>query len=340
MSDLKNQKRIGLILPASMAISGPTSGVVRQMNSYKRALELAGFSVAYIDASKSISDFTHALIFQHSPGVVLTIRRIRQKQPKIKIAFLPIFDPHKTSGVFKKILYRVPVELLAHLSSPRAMRLACDLCDEVWVRSIWEEDAIKATGTNTKISKVKLSVSETVIQNSVKGIERDIDYLFVGHFDDPRKNVRNLISALESVGLKLSIVGSGDETFLSNYKSSSRWRSAYEILGRVSDEELNLLYQRAKVVCLPSFYEGVGLAAMEGFANGAKILITSVGGARDYFSENAVYINQPDSVECIKLALKEVGEARKLNCSYRHKFLSRFSEQALAEKFLQSNFFS
>ena len=237
------------------------------------------------------------------------------------------------------MIYRVPLERLAHFSSPRMMRLACDMCDEVWVRSCWEETAIKATGTSTKISKINLSVPETLIQHSIQETKRDIDFLFVGHFDDPRKNIKNLISAVQELGSKLTIVGSGNVNFLNKKKASKNWNSSYEILGRVSDEELRTIYQRTKVVCLPSLYEGVGLSAMEGLANGAKIIITSVGGTTDYFSQHVVYVDKPKSIAHIKRALETVQESTRLDDTLRLEFLSKFSEKTLAEKFSQSRFF-
>ena len=52
------------------------------------------------------------------------------------------------------------------------------------------------------------------------------------------------------------------------------------VLGRVSDQELASLYQRAWVFCLPSSYEGFGIPYAEAMASGVPVVATANAGAR------------------------------------------------------------
>jgi glycosyltransferase involved in cell wall biosynthesis len=80
----------------------------------------------------------------------------------------------------------------------------------------------------------------------------------------PRKNVPRLIEAAKKYQFNLKLVGNKG-----NAESEKRIRALIgdsqniEILGFISDEELSLLYDKAKVFALPSINEGVGLVALE-----------------------------------------------------------------------------
>ena len=112
-----------------------------------------------------------------------------------------------------------------------------------------------------------------------------------------------------------------------------------ELYGQLSDKELINVYQRTKVVCLPSTYEGVGLSAMEGLANGAKVLITSVGGTRDYFSSSATFVHNPYQNASIVKALKSAQYKPYLSDIERIAFVNKYSEFNLSIKLSEKSFF-
>ena len=169
----RNKKKVAIILPSSMIISGLTSGVTRQALGYKSALELAGINAEFISFRNNINEYSHALLIQHTPEIKLLIERIRTKNPKIKLAYLPIYDPDKPTSLLKKILYTIPTEKIAFINSPRLMRWACDHVDEIWVRSEWERNAILNTRTLSDINIVPLSLPFE-IPIDFKRIKKDI----------------------------------------------------------------------------------------------------------------------------------------------------------------------
>ena len=180
--------KIGLILPASMIISGETSGVVRQAIIINALLNRV-HDCKFIDHINGIFNYDFLMIFQHSPEINHLIERVRLKQI-YKNYFMPIYDPDSLPDLRKKFVYRLPTEKLNYFSSPRIMRLGCDKSESVWVRSKWEKNAILATGTKTPIEIVSLAILITINRKLIK-VKKDINFIFVGHIDDPRKILKD-----------------------------------------------------------------------------------------------------------------------------------------------------
>ena len=73
------------------------------------------------------------------------------------------------------------------------------------------------------------------------------------------------------------------------------------ILGYLTYEELESWYNRAKVFALPSLFEGVGLVALEAAMHHCDIVLTNLGGPKEYYGGFAHTVN-PYSVD-------EIGQA-------------------------------
>ena len=71
---------------------------------------------------------------------------------------------------------------------------------------------------------------------------------------------------------------------------------------------------------MPSYYEGVGQVGLEAMSMGCQVLVTAVGGTKDYFGSDAVYIENPSSRKEIKqklaIALRKSDEAAVGNEEY------------------------
>ena len=131
------------------------------------------------------------------------------------------------------------------------------------------------------------------------------DYiLFVGRIE-PRKNLIRLIRAFinSKLDTKLVIIGKKEDI---NYYNSCKNESTENVIfiSQMSNdsEMLKSAYKAAKVLVLPSYLETPGLAALEGGLAGANIVITEVGGTKEYFGDHSWYIN-PGKTESIKKAL-------------------------------------
>ena len=76
-----------------------------------------------------------------------------------------------------------------------------------------------------------------------------------------------------------------------------------EVLGFVSDDELYSFYTRAKVFALPSLNEGVGLVALEAAMHGCNIVITRLGGPKEYYPAGMAQLVDPYSTDDIGQAI-------------------------------------
>lgn len=139
-----------------------------------------------------------------------------------------------------------------------------------------------------------------VIHNGVSNVYRQIDnvaktneVLFVGG----RGWYKNFAMAVEAISLTseftLSIVGGGVLTAEEIKMLDTKIPGRYKHLGRVSDEELNEIYNRVFCLLYPSFYEGFGIPVIEAMRSGCVVIavnessIPEVAGDAAYLLDNA-----------------------------------------------------
>ena len=152
-----------------------------------------------------------------------------------------------------------------------------------------------------KISIVPLSYREIRYDAT---IPKEPFCLFVGTMTQPRKNVPRLIEAARKYGFNLKLVGNkGNAQSEAHLRQLAGGSPNIEIVGFVSDDELFSLYNRAKVFALPSLNEGVGLVALEAAMHGCNIVITQLGGPKEYYASDKVQLVDPKSVDSIGTAV-------------------------------------
>ena len=152
-----------------------------------------------------------------------------------------------------------------------------------------------------KIAIVPLSYRET---NYNPNIEKEDFCLFVGTMTQERKNVSRLIEAAKKYGFHLKLVGNkGNAVSEAKLKEQIGSNQNIEILGFVSDAELSMLYNKAKVFALPSINEGVGLVALEAAMHECNIVITNLGGPKKYYPSDMVQTVNPYDIDDIGRAV-------------------------------------
>jgi glycosyltransferase involved in cell wall biosynthesis len=123
------------------------------------------------------------------------------------------------------------------------------------------------------------------------------------------KNQLNLIRALNNTDFKLVIIGAPAPNQLSYYnecRSSAAGNISFA--GQVSQEQLAVYYQKAKVHILPSLFETTGLSSLEAAAMGCNIVITDRGDTKEYFGAHAFYCD-PLLPESIYTAVEKAASA-------------------------------
>lgn len=120
---------------------------------------------------------------------------------------------------------------------------------------------------------------------------------------EKRKNQLNLIRALRGTGIPLVIIGKTlDANYLRECQQASDGHVRFLPALDHEDPALASAYAAAKVFALPSRLETPGIAALEAALAGARVVITPIGGAREYFGEYARYVD-PSQVDSIRASL-------------------------------------
>jgi glycosyltransferase involved in cell wall biosynthesis len=130
--------------------------------------------------------------------------------------------------------------------------------------------------------------------------------LFVGAIQR-RKNVRALVRAFERmpVSWRLALAGAADgfgaAEELHAVETSPR-RSDIDVLGYVTQTELEALYRRARIFAFPSLDEGFGMPVLEAMANSVPVITSSRSALPEVAGDAALLVN-PEEPEEIAAAL-------------------------------------
>lgn len=146
----------------------------------------------------------------------------------------------------------------------------------------------------TKIRVIYNGVSETYSPLVAKGALTN-EILFVG----ARAGYKNFNLAIKTLSklpdFTLSIVGGGEllkaETEMLEHYIPGR----YQWLGRLSDEELNLAYNRAYALLYPSSYEGFGIPIVEAMRAGCPVVAVRVSSIPEVAGNAAILTESADA---------------------------------------------
>jgi glycosyltransferase involved in cell wall biosynthesis len=123
------------------------------------------------------------------------------------------------------------------------------------------------------------------------------DYiLFIGN-NKPHKNVSGLLNAFQDLkskypDQKLVIISSGLN--LKDYGISDSIKKDIAIIENVLDSELIYYYNCARLLVLPSFYEGFGLPVLEAMACGCPVVASNLSSLPELCGDAAVLIDPYD----------------------------------------------
>jgi glycosyltransferase involved in cell wall biosynthesis len=171
------------------------------------------------------------------------------------------------------------------------------------------------------------------------------NFLFFPGSTEPRKNLKNLLLALEILarkGMKISLYLSGPVGW-KNKKfeallSRSPVKDSVHLLGFVDDDKLSELYRECRSLIFPSVYEGFGLPVLEAIAFGTPVL-TSKNSVMEEIAENyASYFdpNSPESIaETIETFWNTPAEESAEKEHLRKKILARYTWENAAREVLQ-----
>ncbi|MCM8783420.1 MAG: glycosyltransferase family 4 protein [Candidatus Omnitrophica bacterium] len=168
---------------------------------------------------------------------------------------------------------------------------------------------------------------------------KDKFVLFVGTIE-PRKNLRNLISAFnklkEEIPHQLVIVGmkgwGTDEVF--NLVEELSLKDRVIFTGYLPQTDINFFYNLCECFVYPSFYEGFGLPIVEAMQTGCPVITSNTSSCAE-IGKNTALLVEPGYIDSIAEAILKVVKDKNLNQELRQKSLRRakdFSWKVAGEK--------
>ena len=161
----------------------------------------------------------------------------------------------------------------------------------------------------------------------------------------PRKNIGNLIQAFDlfkkddDKETKLVIVGreAWATAEMKEMYMQSEYRQDVYFTGRLSDSELNFVYQRALALTYVSLFEGFGIPIIEAQANGVAVITSKTSSMPEVAGDAAVLVNPKNPVS-IANGMSLLSTDEELRSEYIEKGrrnLIRFSWDYAAEKVMK-----
>ena len=166
----------------------------------------------------------------------------------------------------------------------------------------------------SKISVIPLAAD--AIYYKRQKIQKEDTILYVGSLNQ-RKNFLRLIEAFELIKdqkTTLTLVGNFSESFALDTEAKAaidkaRANPKIHFLHNISDQQLALLYNKAKIFILPSLYEGFGLPLLEAMCSQTAIIASDIEVFHEVGGDAVLYCDphDPNDIkEKITLLLNDV----------------------------------
>ncbi len=158
----------------------------------------------------------------------------------------------------------------------------------------------------------------------------DGDFILFVSTIEPRKNLPTLLAAYRKLldGYKSTarLLVAGVKGWLTDEvdQAMEKYKLHNKVcfLGGVPADELQYLYQAARVLALPSFYEGFGLPPLEAMAHGTPVIVSNVSSLPEVVGDAGLLVD-PNDVEGWTVALQRVLTDDVLHAEMSAKSLKR-----------------
>ncbi|MFL1010598.1 glycosyltransferase [Flavisericum labens] len=189
-------------------------------------------------------------------------------------------------------------------------------------------------GVNQKYSVIPNGIDFNVFkhENSSKDKYKKFEnsVISVGQIT-PVKNHLNLIHALNDTDYNVFIIGAPTLNATEYYNKCIGIASKnIFFVDKLDQEELSIIYSKAKVHVLASWFETTGLVSLEAAYLGCNIVITNKGDQLEYFEDNAFYC-EPDNIKSIRIAVEKAYTSAP-NSAIKHKIISEYNWSITAQK--------
>ena len=185
---------------------------------------------------------------------------------------------------------------------------------------------------SSKVRVIHNGATDLVRTSVVAGLPENY-ILFIGT-PEPRKNLDRLLAAYQQLDNNIKkqhplvIVGAhGWNVSLANLIKEYKLEGHIKLLGFVNDYELAYIYSKAKILAMPSLYEGFGLPILEAFKFGIPVLTSHTSSMPEVLGKGGITVS-PLNQKAITEGLNKLLTDEKLYadcCQHIKRQLSKFS---------------
>lgn len=279
----------------------------------------------------------------HSPNYMIPLLAFGRRRPRCVVTVhdvIPMIFPHAAPRSRKSRLYPVYRWIMREVGR-RADRIISDSAAS-------RHDVIVHLGIPKSrerlVEAIPCGVSAAFRPDDVPAADAgDPTILYVGRAD-PYKNLVGLVEAFAQVvrrhsgPVRLVIAGPPDPRYPEAERRAVDLaiRDRVQWTGYLDDAQLVRVYQRARVLAMPSLYEGFGLPVLEAMACGTPVVCSAIG-ALEELAGDAALLTAPGRSDALADALLRVLADPGLAADLRRKGLdraARFTWQRTAERTL------
>ena len=322
----------------SQATALTRGGVRTQVLQTKEALENLGVHVTLFDTWRDFhaSEFDLVHIFSANMATYHLTRAV--KAQGLPLVISPVFYTRRTAKVVQRVIKVdrfISRKVRGIWTDYGLIGEMCSWAEAVTPNTIDEGKLfIEAFGIpEKKVIVVPNGVEERFVHATPELFEREYGIknfiLSVGYIGPERKNILRLIEALENIDHPAAIIGRMEDTPAGRACLERARRNPRLLIVDAIPHDSMLLasaYAACDVFVLPSQFETPGIAALEAGLAGAKIVITPVGGTKEYFGNDAIYV-EPTSSEDIAQGIRAA-----LNNKKDHGLRDRIQKEFLWKK--------
>lgn len=286
--------KIGITLP-HVALTY-YAGIPVQGRFWKKGLESLGHEVFLLNNWDQFDYESLDFIIILGQGILMSeMVNAYKKYPNLKIVSAPIIDWHKSLFEFKLRCRYLGWHKGGFIKPLHEIYSVKNGIDFFLARSEFEKNIImKGFGVNSsKVYVVPVSLRIDDFPD-VNYSTKENFCLHVSRLSSWGKNVPRLVAAAKKYGFNLKLAGTLHGEERQWLDSLIEGANNIEYLGKLSDEKLFEYYCKAKVFALPSIVEGVGSVALEASVCGCEIVLTNIGGPKEYYNGRAVLVNPYD----------------------------------------------
>lgn len=160
--------------------------------------------------------------------------------------------------------------------------------------------------------------------------------LNVGTIEE-RKNLLNVVKALEGTNIPLVVVGKKTKYFNKIEKFISKKKLDVFFLKSVSMEELAAIYRLADFLVYPSFFEGFGIPVIEGLFSGTPVITSNTSSLPEAGGNAALYIDPKNPLDLHSkiLYLWNNESERKRRSELGFQYAQKFTDEVIAKELMK-----